>query len=308
MNNKLRTGTIISLAILGTAVSGFAGLQELSVLRDTHIFFVEVDGQKCPIVGVKSATKVNIRLPNKKEKIVRFKNVVWAEKELPPVARITICEVQGTTMRETYIDENFVSGMSEMVQEFEIVADRFIPDTYVALIFEFPNGGKAIAFGHVGDLPAAKLVDKTVVFPNSEVPPGTRYRFEFFTKGMPIEMYRLERVANSTKSRSLMIPWEVRMKQFLWDSNAKNTTRPPKLFASGFMEFKPSEVKQRGVKQAKLKIRIKKDGVGELVEAGDQLTKDEMARLSKDIANWLFFPALKEGKPIDNTVSVPMNF
>ncbi len=307
MNNKLSIRVATCAMLISATLPVLGGLTELSPLRESHIFFVEQGGEKCPVVGVKSATKLNVRLPNKKEKVVRFKNVAWTEKELPPVARITIGEVQGTTMRETYIDENFVTGMVEMVQEFEIIADRFVPDAYVALIYEFPKGGKAIAFGHVGDLPAGKLVDKTVVFPNSEAPSGTRYRYEFFTNGMPIEMFNLDRVATLTKSRSLMIPWDVRMKQFLWDADAKGTTRPPKLFASGFVEFKPSEVKQRGVKQTKLKIRIKEDGAGELLDAGDQLTQDEMARLSKDIANWLFFPALKEGKPIDNTVTVPMN-
>lgn len=275
---------------------------------DSFIFYIEEEGVLCPVIAVNSAVKVVIQLPDKTTKTVRFKGVQWAEKELPPIGRITLGKVQGTILRETYIDDNFISGMGETVQDFEIVADRDIPDCYVALIYEFSNGQKRIAFGHIGDLKAGEFSNHAVVFPNIEVPIDTRYKYEFFSHGLPLEMHRLNRVASNLRSHSLLIPWNKRLEQYLFSASNNNLNRQPQLFARKFEAFNTTAIKERGIKTVKVDLLIKTDGSGELVRADDQLTADERLNLASDVAKWQFFPPTKAGKPFQMKVAVPMQF
>ena len=149
---------------------------------------------------------------------------------------------------------------------------------------------------------------REVFFPKYFSESGGSYRFEFYRNGFPVEMFRLERVVEHPLSKSLLIPWEVRLKHYLSRAREKETTRPLKPFHRGFLAFDYAKVKSRGIRQIKVTLLVKKDGTTELVKGDPQLTDAELANLSLDIKDWQFFPSLKKGKPYDMKVALPLNF
>ena len=168
------------------------------------------------------------------------------------------------------------------------------------------NDVEHVAFGELGDLPKGQLVKREVFFPNMIPNGGGQYNFEFYSNGMPIEQFRLERVAGMPQSTSLCIPWNIRLERYLQIARNNRSTNIPLPIFKGFREFNAQSVKDRGINSLKFVAVVKVDGTIELDKGDPQLTDTELTTLSKDLQNWQFLPAIKNGKPYEMKVSLPV--
>lgn len=303
-NFRLWNICIIILLGCGTVSPLTGNIQSLAPEIDAHVFYVKSGKQMLPVCGVESKSKVIALYPDKEQKAIKYRQVAAAEKKLPPVGRVTVCSSEGRT---EWLRYDF-STIGTTYFTFDLVADRSMPNCYVVLIMEFPDqpNNKVISFSKLGDLPAGELVNRDVVFHNIIAPEGSSYVYELYKDGFPVEQFRLQGVAGNPRSKSLLIPWDLRLKQFLISAKDKDITRQVRPFHRSFRAFNLSAIKNRGIKELKITILVKKDGSVELKKGDAQLTDDEQSLLSQDVKTWQFLPAVKEGKPYDMRVAVPL--
>lgn len=299
---------IIILLGCGTISPLSGGIQSLAPKVDAHVYYVKSGKEMLPIIGVESQTRVVVIFSDKERKSIKYRQVGWAELNLSPVGRVTVCGSKGRTEWEQYVSEDFISTMGTTYFTFDLVADRFIPNCYIALIMEFPDQSenKVISFSKLGDLPAGELINKDVVFHNIIAPEGSSYVYEFYMGGLPVEQFILSEVAGNPRSKSLLIPWDLRLKQFLISAKDEDITRQVRPFHRNFRALNLSAIKSREIKELKITILVKKDGSIELKKGDPQLTDNEQSLLSEDVKTWQFLPAVKEGKPYDMRVAVPL--
>jgi hypothetical protein len=275
----------------------------------TKIIFSEIKGEHRPVIGVISSKEVVVLLKDEQRKRTRPKQVRAVEKQLPPVGRVTICSTEGLSEWENSVMGGWVTNYTQTSFAFDMVADREIRNAYIALFYEFPeNRSSGIAFCSLGDLPAGELVHREAFFPNVKLPRGTSYRFTIYAEGMPVEKFRLNRVATLPRSQGLLIPWGIRLKHYIEKAQANGTSRMPNPFDVGFTHLDKSQIKDRGIESAKVGILVHVDGRVSLEKGDGQLSEEDLKQLSRDISGWRFFPALKEGEPYERRVSIPLQF
>lgn len=297
----------IALMLLCWTAPLFGGMESLSEEISSHTFHIEVEGEWRPVVGVNSVDRVSVLLDGGQTRSVKQDVIKYVKKSLPPVGRITRLDTQGTSFWSVFQR----LGSDKVWFEFELVADRPLEDVYVVL-FVFMEGSEdtTIGFSPIKDLPAGEVVTRRAYFPNVRPPPEVRWQFtySFFVGGLPIEMFQIEAVYNRPETQSLQIPWEARLKTYLEVSEKHNLTRPMQPFSIGMEAFSPTEAKAAGIPGIRPRIRIAPDGTVEIIRLDADLSDARQSALFKDVASWRIFPPVKEGKPIEKTVTCPINF
>ncbi|MEX0321250.1 MAG: hypothetical protein AB3N63_03785 [Puniceicoccaceae bacterium] len=285
-----------------------AGITQISDKMRAHVYFANVEGNMCPLVGVESVSKIIVRKQGEGDRTIDFKTVSIAEKVLPPCGRLTVCNMEGSSLKTDWVDGDFISTGRETNMYVEVVSDRDLEDVYMVILYKGlkSGGNSAVTMGAIGDLPAGKLVKKNILLRGVAVPGNTRYYIEFYSKGMPVEQHRLTKIASMPNTQGLLIPWDVRMKTFIEDARAKKLTQQPRPFDLFIPpEFKES-LKGEGIDQLRLMTTVKKNGTVALKEADEQLSKSDVDRLKSLMQSWHFFPEMKSGRARDKTVAIPL--
>lgn len=309
---KIGWGIALSGLLVGWFICNcsMGSVAELAREVDAHLFFTKYKGDNAYVVNVVSRSKVEVVLPNKENREVRYDRISSAEKKLPPVGRVTICETEGTSQYQTHVSSDFIQTLGDTHFRFCFVVDRPIQDCYVVLMYTFPDQTleKGIAFAKIGDLEPGKLLKEDIIFNGVILPDGTSYNFEFYSKGFPLETFYLPQVVGNPRSGSLFIPWKVRLEQYLVIAEKKKLTRQPVPIDRGFFTFDIPAIKDRGIKALKLAVLVKKDGSVEMLQPDPQLTPAEQGTLASDLLTWRFLPRVKDGLPQEANVSFPIRF
>jgi len=219
-----------------------------------------------------------------------------------------VFDQMGLTSQDVYGDAASVGVSSSTSFAFTLQADRDLKDVYAAIFTWVGDDDQpGVCFGRLGDLEAGQRCRREARFP-VYVGHGVRfrYRFEFYTNGRVVEIFPIDRIATDTRSKNLGIPFEDRLKAFLESAREKNLSGMPVPFTVGFAGFPKEQCRKRGIEEFRVSLLVRADGSLELGDLDPCLTKTEIRALDQEIRRWEFFPALEEGKPVDQMVSFPV--
>ena len=285
----------------------FGGKESLAEEISTHTFHIKVEGSWRPVIGVDSVDRVRVLLDGGQTRGVNPEVIKYEKKSLPPVGRVTHLNTQGPSYSSVFKR----LGSDKVWFEFDLVADRPLEDVYVVL-FVYMEGSKdtKIGFSSIKDLPAGEVVTRRAYFPNVRQPPEENWKFNysFYVGGLPIEIFQIENVYNRPDTQSLQIPWEARLKTYLEVSEKHTLTRPMQPFSIRMEAFSPAEAKAAGITGIRPRIRVSPDGTVEIIRLDSDLSDVRQSALLKNVADWRIFPPVKDGKPIKQTVTCPIQF
>ena len=296
---------LLGLVLYGTSLHGAA--TKPSEVVDAHVFFHQEDGNMLPIVGAKSNDKVIVKSSVGETKVVRADGAAFQVKQLPPAGRVTILSTDGEARSDTLYYTDYLSRTSGSRVNMSMVSDSNLEDVYVALLLTPPEegAGDIVTFCPIGELRAGEISRKGIVLPSIMLA-NWRYRFEIYCNGFPVEMFRLDEVADVSGSQGLLIPWEMRIAFFLSKARELERSAKPRPFDIGFTHLDLAGCRERDLAKLEIRLKIHRDGSAEIVEADANLTRQEAEQLRADVQSWHFFPALDNGKPVEFEVKLPV--
>ena len=295
---------------MGWASALMAGPVVLAERVPAHLFMVEIDGDLCPVVDVEANDRIVVLKRDQSRVTLRHERVGLLPKQLSPVGRVTVCESEGLSYREGMISNDFVYTSEELTFDFKLVADRDLSDVYVVLFYGKPDrrGSQAAAFAKFKDLPAGSVVTRSAVFPNVTLPQNTRYRFELYSHGLPIEMLYLNRVAAAPRSHGLLIPWEERIRAYRGMARESKASRSPSAFVVTFTGIDTGPYQENGIDGLRLEVRVRDDGTAKVLSGFEPLNERDRIALLAQVPNWRFFPEVKKGRLKEGLITLPIRF
>ncbi len=286
-----------------------AGVSKLAEELPAKVLYLEVEGGMRPVVGVASIDKVQVLMPGGKLKTSKYKSLAYAEKKLRPIGRLTLCSMEAVSTSGSQISGDVVFNVAHSNIHLELVADRPLKDVYAVVSYHglTRTGQDVITMGRVGDIVPGELVKRDVFLQSVAIPGKTRYHVDFYSQGQPIEVFRLPSVAETPYSKSLLIPWELRLASYLQNAD-KDATQQPKPFHMVISDALREACRVKGVQQVDLIVHIEKDGTVALDKIDGSIEAGIQKVIQKDVRDWLFFPKVIDGQPEHLKIKVPLRF
>ncbi len=198
----------------------------------------------------------------------------------------------------------------EDIQYWEIIKPVLEPlkAAYGAFVFYDGQGIVELKWRNLKDTPKGEECRIQIPYPNRKIlreHPKLRYMFLIFQDGE-------ELVPFDHAERNLFLTWNERISmsqiaRSYQEENREQTVAPSLIFRPSFVLSK-SDYEYLKDRNVSAHITLNTTGTVSKVYLGDEIEPSIASKILPSIHLWKFFPAIKEGKPMEQEIVLPLEF
>lgn len=295
------------LIVVATVFAMTAGRARADLPERPGIPVVYVEGKKCLIVGFSGTTPVALVNGEKKRSSSDHTSIVPGERFADGMVKVSEAhgynETSDYNMMGTHtVDRYFIFNGT-------LTADRDLKDVFI-LLLDFEDLGTAydvppriaILGKSVGDLVANKEKTIDADFPQLKTKARTRWTLLLFSGGIAVHTS----YGNRTLDGLFNLEDHVGLQKAIAARNSGNL----QVMIYRHFPFKfVDEIKAKYAgKTVKLRLRISEDGTLDNIENGNELDPSLARDATFQLSNWLFVPAVQDGRAVEATATIPLKF